>query len=230
MGRAEVVTVPRIFIRGSFRAVRRLPAPFQLRRCGPCSFALSSFHKTKAAVFGKILPVNQSFTLNASSDLLSLMSHFGCEKKPHTRRCAERFATGAIRVPEVSFMKAQDVTTSFLWRDLCPLQRISQIGPDNMPSTSRSKINKKTGRNCDVPCRGFFQQRFPIPLGYRVIPAPLPSPFLRHTHVLRHLLATPCFDYFAECIHAWYSGVFPQLRQGVFPQCFIWLNRGKYPR
>ena len=94
---------------------------------------------------------------------------------------------------------------------------------------SLSEINQQFGRYKNVSVWGFSQQAFPIPLWDRVIPAPLSRPFFWHTEIGSHLLPTPRFNKFCEILHSVYIGASPHYCQGAEPQCFIWLNRGKYP-
>ncbi len=84
-----------------------------------------------------------------------------------------------------------------------------------MCSISCSKINQQFGRDENVSVWGFRQQAFPVPLWDRVIPAPLPCPFLGYTKIGSHLLPAPRFNNFCETFHSRKYGVFPQRVQGV---------------
>ncbi len=98
-----------------------------------------------------------------------------------------------------------------------------------MRLSSRCKINKNLGGDFYVSFGRFRQQPLPVPLRNRIVPTPLASTFFRNPKINRQLCAAPSFYDFSKAVHSWYYGVLPHKLQGAEPQCYIWLNRGKYP-
>ena len=98
-----------------------------------------------------------------------------------------------------------------------------------MCSISSGQINQQFGRYKNVSVWRFRQQAFPVPLWDRVIPTPLSRPLFGNSKIGSHLLPTPRFNNFREILHSLYCGALPHYCQGAKPQCFTWLNRGKYP-
>ena len=93
-----------------------------------------------------------------------------------------------------------------------------------MWSVFRSEVDKQFWRNAYVPVGRLCEKSFPVPLRYRIIAAPLSSPFFGHTQISRQLSPSPCFNYVREILHSDHCGAMPHSCQGVKPQCFIWLN------
>ena len=98
-----------------------------------------------------------------------------------------------------------------------------------MRSISRSKIDKQFRGDRYVAFWRSGENFLPVPCWYRVISTPLSSPFPWYTKIRCHIRSSPYAYNFTKTIHSVDYGVFRHKTQGVIPQCFILLNRGKYP-
>ena len=99
-----------------------------------------------------------------------------------------------------------------------------------MWSISCSKINQKVGGYRYVPFWCLFQKALPVLRGNRIVTTPLARHiFVGQIEVGSHFLAAPCFHDFGKTLHDFYCGAKPHDCQVAKPQCYISLNRGKYP-
>ncbi len=98
-----------------------------------------------------------------------------------------------------------------------------------MSSISRSKIDENFGGNFYGPCARAGEQFLPVLCMYRVVATPLSRHVFRQPKIGRQPFTTPSFYDFSKAVHSCYYGAYPHQLQGAEPQCYTWLNRGKYP-